>query len=103
MEYSEVIAYFHSLTDYEKTRIERYAPETLNLDRVQRLLSALGDPHKSFRSIHVAGTKGKGSTAAIAGSCLRAGGYRIEISVTDVNCGRKDVRYVEFQVPAVHK
>jgi dihydrofolate synthase/folylpolyglutamate synthase len=72
LDYPETIAYFHSLTDYEKTRIERYAPETLNLERVRRLLSRLGDPQRRFRSVHVAGTKGKGSTAAIIESCLRA-------------------------------
>jgi len=76
MDYSETIAYLHSLTDYEKTRIARYAPETLDLSRVERLLAAAGDPHKSFPSVHIAGTKGKGSTAAMIEACLRAAGYR---------------------------
>jgi dihydrofolate synthase/folylpolyglutamate synthase len=76
MNYTEVIAYLHSLTDYEKTRIERYSPETLDLDRVERLLDALGSPHQRFPAVHIAGTKGKGSTAAIIDSCLRAAGYR---------------------------
>ena len=76
MEYPEVIAYFHSLTDYEKTRIERYAPETLDLARVERLLSFLGDPHHSFPSVHITGTKGKGSTGAMVEACLRSAGYR---------------------------
>jgi len=75
MNYPETIAYLHSLTDYEKTRIERYAPETLNLSRVERLLAAVGDPHTRFPAVHIAGTKGKGSTAAMVESCLRAAGY----------------------------
>ncbi|HET92211.1 MAG TPA: bifunctional folylpolyglutamate synthase/dihydrofolate synthase [Chloroflexi bacterium] len=76
MDYLETIAYLHSLTDYEKTRIERYTPETLDLSRVERLLARLGDPHTRFPAIHIAGTKGKGSSAALCESCLRAAGYR---------------------------
>lgn len=75
MKYTEAIAYLHSLTDYEKTRIERYTPDTLDLSRVERLLAAAGNPHTRFPALHIAGTKGKGSTAALADSCLRAAGY----------------------------
>jgi dihydrofolate synthase/folylpolyglutamate synthase len=76
MNYTEAIAYLHSLTDYEKTRIERYTPETLDLSRVEKLLAALGNPHTHFPSLHIAGTKGKGSTAAMSEACLRAADYR---------------------------
>lgn len=76
MTYSEAIAYLYSLTDYEKTRLARYAPDTLDLKRVERLLAALGEPHRNFPSVHIAGTKGKGSTTAMIESCLRAAGYR---------------------------
>jgi dihydrofolate synthase/folylpolyglutamate synthase len=74
--YSEAIAYLHSLTDYEKTRIERYTPETFGISRVQKLMAALGNPHTRFPSVHIAGTRGKGSTAAMCEACLRAAGYR---------------------------
>ena len=77
MNYLETIAYLHSLTDYEKTRIERYTPETLDLSRVERLLAAVGNPQTRFPAVHIAGTKGKGSTAALCESSLRAAGYRI--------------------------
>ncbi|NLE44067.1 MAG: bifunctional folylpolyglutamate synthase/dihydrofolate synthase [Chloroflexi bacterium] len=76
MNYTEAIAYLHRLTDYEKTRIERYTPETLDLTRVERLLTILGNPHTQFPTLHIAGTKGKGSTAAMCEACLRAAGYR---------------------------
>ena len=76
MDYPEAIAYLHSLTDYEKTRIERYTPETLDLSRVERLLAAMDNPHTRFPVVHIAGTKGKGSTAALVESCLRSAGYR---------------------------
>ncbi|MGD1995422.1 MAG: folylpolyglutamate synthase/dihydrofolate synthase family protein [Anaerolineae bacterium] len=76
MSYRETIEYLHSLTDYEKRRIERYTPETLDLSRVQRLLDAVGNPHLTYRAVHIAGTKGKGSTAAMMESTLRAAGFR---------------------------
>lgn len=76
MTYREAIEYLHSLTDYEKRRIERYSPETLDLSRVERLLEMVGNPHRLYPSVHVAGTKGKGSTSAMIESVLRAAGYR---------------------------
>ena len=76
MNYTETIAYLYSLADYEKVRIERYTPETLDLSRVERLLAAVGNPHTRFPAVHIAGTKGKGSTAAMSEACLRAAGYR---------------------------
>jgi dihydrofolate synthase/folylpolyglutamate synthase len=48
----------------------------LGLDNITSLLQRLGNPEKSFKSIHIAGTNGKGSTAAIAASVFAAKGYR---------------------------
>lgn len=45
------------------------------VDRVSTLLSRLGNPEKSFRSIHVVGTNGKGSTSAFLSSILKQSGY----------------------------
>jgi len=47
-----------------------------NLERIEALLGQLGNPHKSAPVIHVAGTKGKGSTAALCDTVLHAAGYR---------------------------
>ena len=75
MNYPAAIAYLHSLIDYEKMRLERYTPETHNLARVRQLLAAAGNPHTRFPAVHIAGTKGKGSAAAMCEACLRAAGY----------------------------
>lgn len=48
----------------------------LGLDNVTRLLSRLGDPHTSYPSVQIAGTNGKGSTAAMLYSVCRAAGVR---------------------------
>jgi dihydrofolate synthase/folylpolyglutamate synthase len=76
LSYQSSLQYLYSLTDYEKERIARYDPETLDLSRVRRVLARLGDPHRRYRSIHIAGTKGKGSVAALCASVLRAAGVR---------------------------
>ena len=59
-------------------RIDNVDSNTLSLDRIERLLAALGNPQdKLARVIHVAGTNGKGSTVATLRACLEAAGYRV--------------------------
>lgn len=63
-------------------RLERLHPKSidLSLDRVRRLLDALGDPHKAIPSaIHVAGTNGKGSVIAFLRAILEAAGHRVHV------------------------
>lgn len=63
--------------NYERTSLVPYTTGEFKLDRIRRLLAALGDPHKKFPAIHIAGTKGKGSTAAMMASILQVAGYRV--------------------------
>ncbi|MDE3089971.1 MAG: bifunctional folylpolyglutamate synthase/dihydrofolate synthase, partial [Chloroflexota bacterium] len=53
-----------------------YSSKTFDLTRMDRLLAALGNPQRRFGCVHVAGTKGKGSTAAMIESVLRAARFR---------------------------
>ncbi|MBM4016910.1 MAG: bifunctional folylpolyglutamate synthase/dihydrofolate synthase [Planctomycetes bacterium] len=78
--YESALRYLFSSTDYERMRRVRYNADTFSLDRMRRLLDLLGRPHEKFPSVHVAGTKGKGSTAAMVHAMaveagLRAGLY----------------------------
>jgi dihydrofolate synthase/folylpolyglutamate synthase len=50
--------------------------EIYKLERMDQALALLGNPHRKLRAIHIAGTKGKGSVAAMLDACLRAAGYR---------------------------
>lgn len=50
--------------------------EIYKLERMEAALRLLGDPHRRLQVVHIAGTKGKGSVAAMVDSCLRAAGYR---------------------------
>ncbi len=58
-------------------RIVRYNAQNFDLDRMRGLLKKLGNPQDSFKSIHVAGTKGKGSTCAMVANMLQANGYKV--------------------------
>lgn len=49
----------------------------LGLEKISQVLDRLGNPEKQLRFVHVAGTNGKGSTAALLDSCLRQAGYRV--------------------------
>lgn len=63
-------AYLDSLTGYERTGVLGEP----TLDRISALLAALGDPQRRFRSVHVTGTNGKGSTSMMAAALFAACG-----------------------------
>ena len=74
MDYQQVLDYICSYTDYEKVPMP-HDPAFYDLRRVDELLAQLGNPHLGARSVHIAGTNGKGSTAAMVASALTASGY----------------------------
>lgn len=65
--------------DVERLGPTRAAQDEIKLDRMHRLMTLLGDPHRAFKSVHVAGTKGKGSTCEMTAACLEACGYTVGI------------------------
>jgi dihydrofolate synthase / folylpolyglutamate synthase len=68
MNYDETIRYLYNL---QKQGIK------FGLQNISRLLSALHNPHKSFLTVHVGGTNGKGSTSAMIASVLRTAGLTV--------------------------
>jgi dihydrofolate synthase/folylpolyglutamate synthase len=73
--YIDALAYIYNYINFER-RMPSYNPDLWDLSRMQTLLARLDQPHRRFPSLLIAGTKGKGSTVAIAESILRAAGYR---------------------------
>lgn len=67
MTYMEALSYIHSVN---------WRGSKLGLERTRELLEQLGNPEKNLRFVHIAGTNGKGSTAAMLASILKAAGYR---------------------------
>ena len=74
--YEAAVNYLESFIDYEKKTNYAYNPRVWNLERMRLLLNSLGEPHKKLRVIHIAGSKGKGSTAAMIHAILNAAGYK---------------------------
>ncbi|HNZ38309.1 MAG TPA: folylpolyglutamate synthase/dihydrofolate synthase family protein [Candidatus Latescibacteria bacterium] len=75
MTFSEATRYLNALIDYEKSPDFSYAT-AFKLDRVQSLMATMREPFRSFDSVHIAGTKGKGSVAIYCEALLRASGIR---------------------------
>jgi dihydrofolate synthase / folylpolyglutamate synthase len=74
--YQDALTYIFSYVNYEKVPRYNYSAVTFDLSRMESLLERLGRPQDHFRSVHIAGTKGKGSTAATVEAVLRAAGNR---------------------------
>ncbi|MEI8175480.1 MAG: folylpolyglutamate synthase/dihydrofolate synthase family protein [Candidatus Omnitrophota bacterium] len=114
MDYQVAIEYLNSFINYEKINRFDYG-SSFRLTRMRRLAASLGDPQRSLRCIHIAGTKGKGSTAAMTASILRHAGFktglytsphlisfRERISINDEAIGESDLaRLVSLMRPAI--
>lgn len=74
-DYPAAIDWLMSFADFERGSRPRRAEPEFALDRIQSLLRRLGSPQHGRRTVHVAGSKGKGSTAAMIESVLRAAGH----------------------------
>ena len=67
MNYEETINYIHSIPKFRRP---------LGNENLARLLGLLGDPQKTLRFVHIAGTNGKGSAAAMTAEILKRAGYK---------------------------
>lgn len=75
--YDEAMKFLYARTDYETEKRVRYNNTTFNLSRMEKLSKMLGNPHKKFKTVHIAGTKGKGSTATMLAKMLESNNYRV--------------------------
>ncbi len=74
--YEEALDFLYGFINLEHKTLDRYHASKMDPDRPRRLLAQLGDPQRSYPTLHIAGTKGKGSVAAMCASVLRAAGLR---------------------------
>ena len=74
---ASALAWLDRRINFERAVPAAATPGTFGLARVRRLLAAIGNPHYQFPVVHVAGTKGKGSTVAMLAAVLKAAGHRV--------------------------
>ncbi len=95
MNYNETLNYIHSCGMFS---------HQAGLDRITEVMSKLGNPQNDFKSIHIAGTNGKGSVCTFVSSALTASGYKVgkfvspyitdfceRIQINDKHIGRDDL------------
>lgn len=75
--YQETLDWIYSWIDFSMNRHVDEAHRFFKLDRMNCLMALLDWPNRHYPIVHVAGTKGKGSTASFIASALRAAGYKV--------------------------
>ena len=106
----EALRFWFGRINYEQVSPR---PSDLKLDRMRALLDALGNPQERLRIIHIAGSKGKGSTSAMLAAILRSAGYRTglftsphledvheRIQVNGVNIGEEEMTSLLEEISA---
>ena len=74
---SRLLDRLYVYTDFARRRQVTYSPRNYHLINIKRLLKAMGDPHRSLKLFHIAGTKGKGSTGRFLARFLENAGFRV--------------------------
>jgi dihydrofolate synthase/folylpolyglutamate synthase len=74
LRFEDALSYLSTFINYERQPQVPYTRETFNLDEFDRFLSRLDRPHERLKTVVIAGTKGKGSTAAMIASIAQASG-----------------------------
>lgn len=75
--YQQAIDFLHARINYEADDAGKLTARGLKLDRMRKLLALVGDPHLARPAVHVAGTKGKGSTSVMIAEILSAAGLTV--------------------------
>ncbi len=101
--YERATAYLFGRIDYERAAAVTYGARQFKLARMHELLDAVGNPERKIPIVHVAGTKGKGSTSTMIAAVLSAAGYRTglftsphldrleeRMAMDGVNCSSED-------------
>ncbi len=76
MNYSQAEEYLNTFVNYEQIPSISYAQPGYSLGHVEELLDRMGNPQLAARTAHIAGTKGKGSVAAMLAQILTSSGYK---------------------------
>ena len=75
--YQETLDYLYTYIDFSLEKASRYSADRFDLGRMRDFMTSLGNPQNEYRVIHVAGTKGKGSVAALCANAIQRSGLRV--------------------------
>jgi dihydrofolate synthase / folylpolyglutamate synthase len=76
-DFKKALDYLYSFVDFSLQRADTYSSARFKLERMEELNLSLGNPSGEYPSIHVAGTKGKGSVCILSASAIQQGGYKV--------------------------
>jgi dihydrofolate synthase/folylpolyglutamate synthase len=82
LDYQQALGYIHSFDDPYLAALRDHGKQTWGVAGVEALLEKLGAPHRAYPTIHVAGTKGKGSTAAMTSRVLAESGLKTGLYIS---------------------
>lgn len=75
--YNTALKWLHEHPNHETLRVVKHDPKSFSLERMRELLKLMGNPQDNLKCVHVAGTKGKGSTCAMLAAMLEGCGYSV--------------------------
>jgi len=75
--YQQALDYIYSFVDFSRTHQDNLSPENFDLSRMVRLMEIFDYPQDDFPSLHIAGSKGKGSVGAFCSSVMQTAGYKV--------------------------
>lgn len=98
--YEQAIEFLYGRVNYERVHADAFSTSDFKLDRMRLLLEKIGNPQDRIPVVHVAGTKGKGSTCSMLASILTQAGYRTGL-YTSPHLIRYEERFtVDGQLPS---
>jgi dihydrofolate synthase/folylpolyglutamate synthase len=88
--FADALGYLDRFINYERQPGVSYSRESFNLTEFERFLARLNDPHRRLKTVVVAGTKGKGSTAAMITSIAQAAGLKAGLYTSPHLCSVRE-------------
>ena len=88
--YEAAFDYLSTFINYERQPMVSYSRDTFNLEEFDRFLTCLGRPHERLKTVVIAGTKGKGSTAAMIASMVQASGLKAGLYTSPHLCSIRE-------------
>jgi len=101
--YQSAVDYLFGRINYERVPTSKYSTDDFQLPRMSTLLERLGNPQLTIPAVHITGTKGKGSTAAMTAGMLQAAGHTVGLFTSPHLVRFEERMTVNGQLPSEEK